>query len=274
MTPPRRLDHFPVREPGAVSQVERDGVDRVDLLQRQEVRIGDVGDMHVIADAGAVRRVVVVPEDPDFVAEAERYLDQDCDQVGLRDVELAARRRGPAGIEVPQRTVAQPVGPGVPRKHLLERQLRCAVSIDRTERSVLPNRHRGGFAVNRRGRRKDEPHDAGCPHRVEQVEAAHHVHLVEGSRVGHRFAYERFCREVHHGIGTNIRQHLRQAGAVTEITLEKTYAIRDRGSVALRQVVKGDDGFAVREQSLRHHASDVAGGAGDKDGHGMNGRKR
>ena len=47
---------------------------RSGVLEREEVRGGDVGDVDVIAHAGTVRRRVVLPEDHHVPALAERRL--------------------------------------------------------------------------------------------------------------------------------------------------------------------------------------------------------
>ena len=69
----------------------------VELLQRQQVRLGQVVDVDVVADAGAVRRRVVGAEDLDVRPLPERHLEDERDQVRLRVVVLAdaCRRRRP-----------------------------------------------------------------------------------------------------------------------------------------------------------------------------------
>src|SRR4051794_19474078 len=83
-----RLDHLSVGEPGAVAQIEDPVRGRLHGGQREQVRGGQVGDVDVVAYAGAVRRRVVVSEDLEFLPNPGGDLQRDRDQVGLRVVPL------------------------------------------------------------------------------------------------------------------------------------------------------------------------------------------
>ena len=69
-----------------------------------------IGDMDVIANAGAVRGRIVGAEHVDLGALAKRGLDRDLDEVGCAQVDCPVRssRVGPGDIEVAQDDVIEP----------------------------------------------------------------------------------------------------------------------------------------------------------------------
>ena len=91
-----QCDHFADAVAAADADVVRQAGSRPDLLQREDVRGGQVIDVDVVADAGAVGRRVVGAEDLDVRALAERGLEDERDQVRFGVVVLAdgaVRRR-------------------------------------------------------------------------------------------------------------------------------------------------------------------------------------
>ncbi len=76
---------------------------RLQLLQSQQVRLGQVVDMDVIAHAGAVRRRVIAAEHLDMRPQSHRGEDRERDQMRLGVVVLADRAAciRPGGIEIP-----------------------------------------------------------------------------------------------------------------------------------------------------------------------------
>ena len=97
-----RGDHLPVAEPAADAEVADEGATggpRVaggGRLEREQVRVGEVRDVDVVADARAVGRRVVVAEQRERAASLGRAKDVR-DEVRLRIVVLAecarSRRR-------------------------------------------------------------------------------------------------------------------------------------------------------------------------------------
>ena len=73
--------------------------DRIDPGGRQEVRPSDVGDVHVVPDAGAIWRVGVIAKEVDRGALTEGDLEQHRDQVGLRYVVLTQRSVAPQALK-------------------------------------------------------------------------------------------------------------------------------------------------------------------------------
>ena len=98
------LDDLAVGEAGAVAEVEDPVSPGVHRVEGQQVGGGQVADVDVVADAGAVGGVVVVAEELELLAAAEGDLQGDRDEVGLRVVPLAdhrpsGRRSAPATLK-------------------------------------------------------------------------------------------------------------------------------------------------------------------------------
>ena len=88
------VDHLPHRVPHPGTQVDGlAGRAAVQALDRAQVRVGQVGDVDVVAHGGAVRRRVVGAEHLHGPTRAERAANHERDQVGLRIVVLRRSRR-------------------------------------------------------------------------------------------------------------------------------------------------------------------------------------
>ena len=146
-------------------------------LEREQVRVGEVRDVDVVADARPVGRRVVVAEDRQRRAALGGREDVR-DEVRLGVVVLAERLRGPGDVEVAQRHAAQPVRPAVPLQRRLERALRLAVRVDRPEWRVLGDRRLVGRAVDRGRRGEDEPLHARLARGLQQRDPARDVVAV------------------------------------------------------------------------------------------------
>ena len=136
----------------------RPGVARRGRLERPQVRVREVVDVDVVADASSrpasgSRRRRAVTGSPRSAARKDGR-----DEVRLGFVVLAERVAGAGDVEVPKRDAAQPVGRAVPGERALERALRLAVRVDRSEGRVLRDRaSTSGVAVDGGGRREDDP---------------------------------------------------------------------------------------------------------------------
>lgn len=144
----RRVDDLLHGKSNAVAEVEHVVLAAVhQVFRRQDVRRGQIGDVDVIADAGAVSCRIIVPKNGHMIALTVRDLKHDGDEVCLRVVgfaDLAGHMRA-AGVEIAQRNEMNPVRDGCPVEHPLHRQLRVAVrsfsSIPRWHcRTFLPRR--------------------------------------------------------------------------------------------------------------------------------------
>ena len=130
--------------------------------------VRQVGHVHEIADARAVRRRVVVAEHRQR-RPARGRRERQGNQVLFRPVVLADEPVGiGAGrVEIPQDDRAQPVRALEVRQRPLDRQLRLAIRVDRPLRMRLVDRRRHRLAERRRRGRKHKARDAGLRHRLE-----------------------------------------------------------------------------------------------------------
>ena len=98
-------------------------------LQRIAVGFGQVQHMDVIAQAGAVRRIIVGAIDLETGALAQGGLTGDLDQMrGLgRRLADAALRVSPCHVEIAQRHILEPIGGERITQHPLRHQLRSAI---------------------------------------------------------------------------------------------------------------------------------------------------
>ncbi len=98
----RGFDDLLDGEAVAVAEVVDHAVAVGEGVEREDVSVGEVGDVDVVADAGAVGGEVVVAEDEDFVAAAEGDVEDEGDDVGLGFVGFAATGDGTGDVEVAQ----------------------------------------------------------------------------------------------------------------------------------------------------------------------------
>src|SRR5205085_8633956 len=103
-------------------------------LQRQNMRAGEIQDVDVVADASAVRRIVIRAVNFHVRVFSERDLQHVRDEVSLNAMFFAEIFRGARGVEITQRDEAELVNLVVPAQDFFESQLRFTVRIDRTLR--------------------------------------------------------------------------------------------------------------------------------------------
>src|SRR4029434_2956549 len=99
--------------------------------EREHVRLSEIDDVDVIADARAVRRLIVGAVNLDVFLLAKRDLEDVGDEVRLNAMIFAETLGGAGGVEVTERDEFEAVNLVVPAQDFLEHQLRLAVRIDR-----------------------------------------------------------------------------------------------------------------------------------------------
>ena len=87
----RSLDHFEIGEAVAVAEVVGPAAQPIKRFERQDMGLGQIGDMDIVAHAGAIPRRVIAAEDRHAVALAERHLEHHRDEVPLRDRDASPR---------------------------------------------------------------------------------------------------------------------------------------------------------------------------------------
>ena len=206
---PKRLDHVEDRRalagaevPGAHARVVR-----AQVVERDEVALGQVEDVDVVADGGAVVRVVIVAEDEELLAQAHgdlrqqrqqvvrhtlRVLAHDAARVAARRVEVAQQRRVPllGFVVLPGLFGVRPRGIGVVGDGGFRRDLGVAVRVRRPQRTDLRDgdhvREARRVAVHGRRRGEDDVVHRVPRHGPQQAQRAVDigVPVVEGSLAG------------------------------------------------------------------------------------------
>jgi hypothetical protein len=145
------------------------GVRRV---QREQVRGGQILDVDVVADAGAVRGGVILAEDLQLLPPAGGHLEGYRDQMRLGLMPLtqrprAGRERRSGHVEVAQTHRAKSVRQAFVGDRHVHGQLGPSVRVGRRHRGVLADRHSGRVAVDRGGGAEHQPWHVGGADRVE-----------------------------------------------------------------------------------------------------------
>ncbi len=94
------FDDFFDGEAGAVAEIEDELVVLVEGVEGEQVGVGEIGYVDVVADAGAVGGGVVFAVDEDLFAAAEGYIEDERDDVGFGLVGFAAIGDGAGYVEV------------------------------------------------------------------------------------------------------------------------------------------------------------------------------
>ena len=108
------------------------------------MRLGQVVDMDIIADAGSVWRVIVFAKDGYGRAYGLGGLDDEGDQMRFRMVVFAVECGGSGSIEIAQSRILEAVDSVVPVQDALKSQLGFAVGVDGSDRGIVGNRLRSG----------------------------------------------------------------------------------------------------------------------------------
>ena len=133
------------------------------------MRLGEIDDVDVVADGGAVGGGIVSAVDVDGTV-LGGGLEDERDQVGLGIVALAVALGGTGGVEVAQRGAGEASGGGGPAEHALEEELGLAVGVGGLRGGVFGDRQVFGIAVDGGGGAEDEALDSGGDHGVEDGE--------------------------------------------------------------------------------------------------------
>src|SRR5690606_8669868 len=164
------LDHLADGEAVAVAEVADEVFAGGGGVQGEQVGLGQVGDVDVVADAGAVGGGVVVAVDGDGRAAALGDLEDEGDEVGLGLVRCAVGAVGAGDVEVAQGGRAQAVGGGLAGDHVVDGQLGGAVGVGGAGGRRLGDGDLVGFAVGGGRGGEDE---------------AAHACLAQGAEQGH-----------------------------------------------------------------------------------------
>jgi len=235
-------------------------------LQGQAVRRGQVADVHVVAHAGAVRRVPVIAEDAQRGLAAGGCLEHQRQEVGLRVVRLtgAATLVRAGGVEVAQRGGADAVRHVEGRQHALAEELALAVRAHRLARVRLVDGHAHRVAEDNARRGEDDLVDLVIAHGLEQGQRAADVVAEVKARLGDRLAHVGVGGEVDHRLHAVRGEDAVQTGAVADVAYHQRH-VADGLAVAAPEVVEHDHLLARLSRVEHVVAAHIARAAGDQD---------
>ncbi len=251
----------------------------LDGLEGRDVAAGQVDDVDVVADAGAVGGVVVVVED----AQLLKLADGDLGDVGHQVVGDAggvlahgAALVGADGVEVAQQHDAHVgVGPLHVGQDVLDLALGAAVGVGGLVLGLgLGDGARVGGAVHRGGAGEDDVLAVSGAHGAQQGESAVHVVVVVLEGLNHGLADGLEAGEVDDAVDRRRGEHGVHGGLVADVALDERGAGTRDGldavenhRVGVAQVVVDDDLVARLLQLNDGVAANEAGATGNKNPH-------
>jgi len=188
-----------------------------DLLKSAKMGFGNVQDMHVIADAGAVRRGIVAAKNFDVLCSALYSLQDAGNQMRFCAASFSAVGGGAGDIEIAKSNVLESGVFAIVGEYIFKGEFGFAVWIDGRLGMVFGDRHDVGFTVNGAGGGEDQIGDAVAKHGIEKEYAASHVGDVEGAGVLHGFLDEGLAGEMHNGVDAMAAEDFFERGGVAEI---------------------------------------------------------
>ena len=266
--PGGRLHDLADRQPVSAAQV----VDRlqrapgVQHLGRRHVGGGEIGHVHVVADAGAVRGRVVVTVDVGDLPR-DQLVEDDREQVVRAGV---AQLRGARAdhVEVAQRRVRERGRLGLIAQQPLPDQLRLPVRRLRPGRALLGDQVGVRGAVDRGAGGEDDPLDAVCGHPLQQDDRAGDVLGVGVQRATDRDAGVLEAGQVHDTTDVAPVEGLVDRGPVDQGADHQRHVRRDETPMATGQIVQHHAVDALVPERPHHVRADVAGPAGHQPSHG------
>ena len=196
-------DDLAYRKTVPVAEVE--GVARssdAQVFQGQDVGIGQVGDVDVVADASPVVGFVIGAENLHVVPLAGGDVEDQRDQVSLRVVALTHLGIGvrPGSVEIAKVDMPDPVGMFIVLEDLFDHELAPAIGVNGRLGVVFRNRDALWHAIGGAGGRKNDVGDVKFAHGIEKVQGVHDIVSVVLCRVCDRFSDVDECAEVHDGL--------------------------------------------------------------------------
>ena len=247
------------------------GIARPKLLQGEVMRLDEIAHMDEVALRRAVAGGIVGAVDGQPVAQAERGLAGDLEQMrrAARRVAGTPLRIGAGDVEIAQHAAAQPVCAGDVGEHPLAHQLRHAIGGGGKGRRALVHRVAADLAVDGCGGGEDDVGDAGRVAALDQgqrragVVAVVFFWTLDGFGNGDR------AGEMQHRID-RLAGQIERTGkgvSVSDIAAQEGGGRRCRPFVPALQAVENDDALACIEQAPRHVAADVPCATGYKNRH-------
>ena len=273
----KRVDQLQNAHCAAGAEVERLRAGVVlGVLERLQVALGQIDDVQIVAQAGAVGRGIVVAENRQLFELSGGDAGDIGHQIVGNAVGILTQQTGfvrTDGVEVTQQDGGKfGIGRGVIAQDLLDHDLCPAVGIRGQMRGHgLDIGHGVLRAVDRRGGREHQLDAAVCGHGLDQRERGVEVVAVISQRDAAAFAHGLEAGEVDDGVDLMRGENFLQRGAVADIRLvEHRFDARDGLNLlddiglGIGQIVHDNDLVPRLLQLHAGVASDKPGAAGDK----------
>ena len=259
---PGHVDDLLDGEAHSVAQVEHVVVPALQqIIQSQDMGLGQIGDVDIVPDAGAVLGGVVVAENGDLLPLAVGHLEDQGDQMGLRGVRLANGSGGmsAAGVEVPQGHIPQAMGPAGPGHHLLHGQLGLAVAVGGDGLVRLQDGDPLRLAVGGGGGGEhDLVHPVGH-HGLQQTDGAAQVVVIVLQRIAHGLAHLGGGGKMDDALDLLLLKQLVQCLPVPDVQLIEARLGVHGGPEAGEQVVRHHHVPAGIDEFVHGVRADIAG---------------
>ena len=202
------------------------------------------------------------------VALAQRNLQHQRNQVGLRRVGLSARGGRAGGVEVAQAGITQSVGLVKPRQHALHHQLRFAVRVGRLQRIVFHDGNAARLAVNRRRLTKTQNAEPGASTRREagsDVLAELLSKYFSGSSTDSPASMN--AAKCITALKRPPCENWFYASGIAGVGLNEVACCGNCLPAAFAEIVQHCHRVAHLQQPFGHHASDISSTPGDQNPH-------
>ena len=252
---PAGVDDLAHRVPVAGAEIEDAVRARLVGAQRQQMGVGEILDVDVVAHGGAVGRRPVGAEDHDLVPVAQSNLQHQRNEVRFHHAVLAVAVPGAGDVEVAQARRTEAIRASVRRDGVVDGQLRGAVGVGRRRGHVLGDRHLLRLAVRGGRGGEDQIVRAGVAHRVEQRQRGAHVAVPVLRRNLDGLADQGPRRKMQHAVELAVGQHV--ADDVGDVGLDELGALRHPVTISGRQVVEDRHLVPLGEKHGGVDAADV-----------------
>lgn len=207
------VDNFEDGETAAIADVESFAGDGFDGFEGADVGIGDIEDVDVIANAGAVGGGVIGTEDFELRDEAESGVENFGDEMGFDAMGFAALCGGAGGVEIAESGVVKTGVGAVVGENFFEAELGFAVRVDGIFGMVFGDGNGVRFAICGGSGGEDQFFDIVASHGVEEIDAGGDVGGVEGAGLANGLGDQSFAGEVHDRIYFVLREDFFDLGA-------------------------------------------------------------
>ena len=236
-----RGDDFANAEPCAVADVVDALIGVFKRAEDEQVGVGDVVNMDVVADASAIGSRIVGAENGDRAGRTESGTQYIGDEVRFGLMAFGVPVPRPGGVEVAEDGIPESMNLTKPFQHDLALQLGLAVGIDGELRRVFANGYGLRHAKNGAGGRENEASDAMTEAGFEKSKRCGGVVAEIERRVLHGFGDFGESGEVHDGVDGRSGEELIENCGVSDIADEQASGGRDCVAMAAGEVIEHGD---------------------------------